>query len=91
MLKILNFIGMAYWVEVITDSPQCTYYFGPFSNQQEADGACDGYLEDLESEGAKGIKAVVKRCKQPTNLTVFNEVEDYQQFQGVPALSRQGF
>lgn len=90
MLKILNFIGMAYWVEIMTDSPQCTYYFGPFANKREADVASGGYLEDLQNEGAQGIKVIVKRCK-PSNLTIFNEVEDSQPFKRVPALSRQGF
>ena len=61
-----------FWVEVITDKPQCTYYFGSFLNRTEAEAACPGYIEDLESEGSKVIKATVKRC-QPKALTMCNE------------------
>ncbi|MEA5535753.1 DUF1816 domain-containing protein [Crocosphaera sp. XPORK-15E] len=86
MLKMLNFLGMAYWAEIITESPQCTYYFGPFSSKQEADEASTGYLEDLHNEGAQGVNVIVKRCK-PSNLTVFDDMEDYKPFSQVPSLS----
>ena len=73
LLKILQFLGLALWVEIITDKPRCTYYFGPFFNDQEASAAKAGYVEDLENEGAQGISVSIKRCK-PTNLTSFDEV-----------------
>lgn len=73
LLKILQFLGLAFWVEIITDKPRCTYYFGPFFNDQEASAAKAGYVEDLENEGAQGISVSIKRCK-PTNLTIFDEV-----------------
>jgi len=68
----LQFLGLAFWVEIVTDDPQCTYYFGPFSSKQEAESAQGGYIEDLENEGAQGISVNVMRCK-PTNLTIFDE------------------
>lgn len=68
----LQFLGLAFWVEIITDDPKCTYYFGPFSSKQEAELAQGGYIEDLENEGAQGISVNVMRCK-PTNLTIFDE------------------
>lgn len=73
MLNILHFLGLAWWVEVITEKPLCLYYFGPFLSASEAEALKTGYLEDLETEGAQGIKVVVKRCK-PRNLTVCQEV-----------------
>lgn len=72
VIKILQFLGLAFWVEIITENPNCTYYFGPFISNQEASAAKDGYVEDLEIEGAQGISVSVKRCK-PTNLTIFDE------------------
>lgn len=72
VIKILQFLGLAFWVEIITENPNCTYYFGPFVSVQEASAAKAGYLEDLENEGAQGIVVNVKRCK-PTNLTIFDE------------------
>lgn len=68
----LQFLGLAFWVEIITDDPQCIYYFGPFSSKQEAELAQSGYIEDLENEGAQGISVTAKRCK-PANLTIFDE------------------
>lgn len=72
MLKILQLMGLAFWVEIVTDNPSCTYYFGPFLNEKEAGIAKDGYIEDLENEGAQGINVKVKRCK-PSDLTIFEE------------------
>lgn len=71
--KILHFLGLAFWVEIVTDNPRCTYYFGPFVSDKEALSAQSGYVEDLETEGAKIASLKIKRCK-PTNLTIDDEV-----------------
>ncbi|HAA30481.1 MAG TPA: hypothetical protein DCE56_25830 [Cyanobacteria bacterium UBA8553] len=73
LIKVLNLLGLAFWVEIVTDNPHCIYYFGPFFSTQEADEAKGGYVEDLENEGAQGISVTVKRCK-PTNLTIFDDM-----------------
>lgn len=70
--KIIEFLGLAFWVEIVTDNPKCTYYFGPFMGAKEAEAAKSGYIEDLENEGAQGISVTVKRCK-PSTLTIFDE------------------
>ncbi len=72
LIKIIEFLGLAFWVEIVTDNPKCTYYFGPFMGAKEAQAAKSGYIEDLENEGAQGIAVTVKRCK-PSNLTIFDE------------------
>lgn len=64
-----NRLGLAWWVEIKTESPDCTYYFGPFLNQTEAQSAVSGFIEDLEQEQAQGITSTVKRCK-PQELTI---------------------
>lgn len=74
--SILETLGLAVWIEIVTDSPRCTYYFGPFSSESEADGAKIGYIEDLESEGSKGLAVMVKRCK-PENLTIYDDSLDF--------------
>ena len=74
-LRFLSFFGMAHWVEITTNTPRCTYYFGPFTSRANAEDAHFGYLEDLNEEGAQGIKVVIKQCK-PTTLTIFDEGED---------------
>jgi Domain of unknown function (DUF1816) len=74
-INILTFLGLAWWVEIVTESPNCTYYFGPFASAREAKLAQHGYVEDLEQEGAKNIQVDVKRCK-PERLTIFDDSTD---------------
>ena len=64
-----------WWVEIITKNPKCTYYFGDFENVEQARAACPGYIEDLKSEGAMGIKATLKRCN-PEVLTIYDEEDE---------------
>lgn len=68
-------LGWAWWVEIVTQNPRCTYYFGPFLSTKEAHKAMNGYVEDLEQEGATGINVAVKRCK-PANLTIAEDLGD---------------
>src|SRR4028118_2251491 len=64
--------GKAWWVEIITKKPDCTYYFGPFVSHREAQLAQLGYLEDLEQERPQLIAIEIKQC-QPKELTVFKD------------------
>jgi hypothetical protein len=73
LIKFLEVIGLAFWIEVKTDKPTCIYYFGPFLSKSEAIAAQSGYIEDLQNEGTQGINAIIKRCK-PQTLTIFDEV-----------------
>lgn len=68
----LEKMGKAWWVEIITKKPDCTYYFGPFVSHREAQLAQLGYLEDLEQERPQLIAIEIKQC-QPKELTVFKE------------------
>ncbi len=70
--NLLNFSEVAWWIEIFTAYPRCTYYFGPFLTNQEAKDAEAGYIEDLESEGAQGIQISIKQCN-PVELTVDDE------------------
>jgi Domain of unknown function (DUF1816) len=71
----LHLVGQAWWVEITTDRPHCTYYFGPFTTAVEADDAKAGYVEDLESESAQGIHVAIKRCK-PAQITIDYETNE---------------
>ena len=73
LISLLNFFGLAWWVEVITSTPRCIYYFGPFLTSQEAEAAKAGYVEDIENEGAEGLCVSIHRCK-PINLTVAEDL-----------------
>jgi hypothetical protein len=89
-LNILNFLGLAYWVKIVTEYPRCTYYFGPFPGKQEAEKAHTGYVEDLQQENAQGIAVTIERTK-PIDLTLFDEKEDVRQMGKMPVLSGQVF
>lgn len=89
MISLLNFFGWAFWVEVVTETPRCTYYFGPFMSKKEAETAKAGYIEDLLQEGAQGISLKIKRCK-PLNLTVYDEMGEMRERKpGIPVFSSQ--
>ena len=81
-ISILESVGLAWWVEVVTRTPACTYYFGPFASAQEAKSAKPGYILDLEEEGAQGVQVAIKRCK-PSRLTIFDERSEKNQVRRV--------
>ncbi|NER83653.1 MAG: DUF1816 domain-containing protein [Leptolyngbya sp. SIO1D8] len=81
--------GQAWWIEIKTGEPVCTYYFGPFEMSEEADIAKKGYVEDLEHEGAKEVQATVMRCNPPKQLTVYDDHIDDSAPKPKPALSGQ--
>lgn len=83
--SLLEQLGMAVWIEIVTESPRCTYYFGPFGSTAEAEEEQPGYIEDLRLEGATGIVALIKRCK-PDDLTIFDESIDMER-ERTPSLS----
>jgi hypothetical protein len=60
-----------WWVKITTISPHCLYYFGPFDSFEEAIQEQVGYLEDIETEGARGISISIERG-DPHRLTVFD-------------------
>lgn len=69
----LNACRQAWWIEILTAQPKCTYYFGPFADAEEAHLASKGFVEDLESEFAQGIKIKIDRHCQPDLLTILHE------------------
>jgi len=70
-----DFVHSAWWLEVTTSDPHCTYYFGPFDQAAEAEAASAGYIQDLEEEGAQGISTHVKRCN-PKAMTIVGGVAE---------------
>ncbi len=66
----LNACRQAWWIEIFTAQPKCTYYFGPFAGASEAEVASKGFVEDLEGESAQGIETKIDRHSQPDLLTI---------------------
>jgi hypothetical protein len=73
LINTFESLGLAWWVEIATQNPRCTYYFGPFLSSSDAKLSSVGYIEDLEIEGAQGISVNIKRCK-PNNLTIAEDL-----------------
>lgn len=67
---ILNIFHQAWWIEILTAQPKCTYYFGPFPGAWEAETASIGFVEDLKGEFAQDIKIKIDRHSQPDLLTI---------------------
>ncbi len=63
-----KFRGLSVWIEITTED--CTYYYGPFSSDVEAEQLKSQYIADLKAEGSEKIRAVVKKMRQPQSLTV---------------------
>jgi hypothetical protein len=70
----INSYWQAWWIEIFTEQPKCTYYFGPFADALEAKIATKGFVEDLESEFAQGIKTKIDRHFQPASLTIEHDL-----------------
>jgi hypothetical protein len=85
----LHLVGQAWWVEITTERPHCTYYFGPFATAVEADQAKAGYIEDLESESAQGILVAIKRCK-PVQLTIDRDTNGQDDYNSISKNSMSG-
>jgi hypothetical protein len=66
----LNACRQAWWIEIFTTQPKCTYYFGPFAGAEEAHVASKGFIEDLKNESAQGITLKIDRHSQPDLLTI---------------------
>lgn len=58
----LEQVGLAWWIKIITDKPQCIYYFGLFANAQEAETAEPDYIDDLKQEQAQVVTITNKQC-----------------------------
>ena len=61
-----------YWIEIKTENPTCTYYFGHFAYSLTAKLMQHGYIKDLLEEKAIVVSAEIKQC-QPEQLTIIEE------------------
>lgn len=86
LLKIAEILGLAYWIEIKTEFPKCTYYFGPFLTENEARSNQAGYLEDLKGEGAVNIQVEIKKTK-PEQITIFDEADETVNFKRIPVFN----
>ena len=65
LLNLMEALGLAYWVEIITTIPPDFYYFGPFLIAKEAEISQGGFIQDLLADGIEIIAVHIKRCQSP--------------------------
>lgn len=58
-----------WWIRVVTQRPNYTYYFGPFLDRVTAENKQMGFIEDLTSEDAVIDQVSVLLC-EPSAVTV---------------------
>ena len=57
-----------WWIEILTNNPNYTYYFGPFNSYWKAEWSKNGYIQDLEQEKALIANVAIGKW-QPRQLT----------------------
>ena len=65
-----NKLGLAWWAKVETQSPEVTYWFGPFLTKRSLKGNLNTFLEELNNEGSNDITHTLIRCKRIEPLTI---------------------
>jgi len=66
-----NKLGLAWWAKVDTESPNATYWYGPFLTKRSLIENLELFLNDLSKEGSKEIKHIIVRCNKEEPLTIF--------------------
>ncbi len=67
-------LSVGWWLEVGATYPLRISYFGPFSNQSEAEFARHEYLEDFEAEKTNLVYVRTKFCQPRKRLINENEL-----------------
>tara|TARA_B100000674_G_C37666258_1_gene834895 strand:+ start:210 stop:434 length:225 start_codon:yes stop_codon:yes gene_type:complete len=65
-----NKLGLAWWAKVETQSPQVTYWFGPFLTKRNLNENLKSFLNELTEEGSANISHSLLRCKKNEPLTI---------------------
>ena len=65
-----NKLGLAWWAKVESQSPEVTYWFGPFLTKRSLKGNLNSFVEDLNNEGSIDITHTLIRCKRSEPYTI---------------------
>ncbi len=64
-----NSFGLAWWAEVKTNTPDVTYWFGPFLTRRSLKIKLIGFVNDLSAESPQEITHTLIRCRRNEPLT----------------------
>ena len=65
-----NKLGLAWWAKINTETPNATYWYGPFLTRRSLNVNLEQFLIDLNEEGSKNIKHIILRCNKEEPLTI---------------------
>ena len=65
-----NKLGLAWWAKVETNTPNVTYWFGPFLTRRNLKISLSSFLEDLSIEGSDSVKHTLVRGRRGEPLTI---------------------
>ncbi len=67
--RICNRFGFAWWAKIETETPNTTYWFGPFLTKRSLKQKVSDFINDLSGEGARSIQHRFIRCRKVEPLT----------------------
>ncbi|WP_186481138.1 DUF1816 domain-containing protein [Synechococcus sp. NOUM97013] len=70
MRSLANGLGLAWWARVQTQSPDVTYWFGPFVRRSTLERELSPFLDDLKSEAPGSLEHSVLRCRRSEPFTI---------------------
>ena len=68
--SLSNSLGLAWWAEVETKTPNATYWFGPFLTKRSLNGNLEEFLHDLYDEGSTDVNHRSVRARRSEPLTI---------------------
>lgn len=64
-----NALGVAWWARVESRSPDCVYWFGPFTQRRSLEAELPAFLADLQSEAPGSLEHQLLRTRRGEPLT----------------------
>lgn len=64
-----NALGVAWWARVESRSPDCVYWFGPYTRRRSLEAELPAFLADLLSESPGSLEHQLLRTRRGEPLT----------------------
>ncbi len=64
-----NGLGLAWWARVRTQSPEVTYWFGPFLRRSSLEARLPAFVADLQAEAPGSLDVDLLRLRRGEPLT----------------------
>ncbi|MBX2865010.1 MAG: DUF1816 domain-containing protein [Leptolyngbyaceae cyanobacterium MAG.088] len=68
--QVFGLLNKSWWLEIMTASPSCGYFFGPFDSESEALEQQLRHVKDIEYQGHEVLLVSVVRRQAPEKRMV---------------------